>query len=133
MIDSSSAEVCSGEVPCLLGNCASRDSFSTLRHPFISNLHLTIVLGERFTQMTGIWFHSTALGAYRNLEINQFLCKCAHLIIETESIFALIFCCKDKIALPLLGALHYCSFVGTNHAVVNVERASRLNLLDQAE
>lgn len=30
-IDSSSADVCSGELPCLLGSRASRDSFSTWR------------------------------------------------------------------------------------------------------
>lgn len=43
-MDSSRAEVCSGEVPCLLGRRASRDSFSTWRYRCQLRYHLPLAM-----------------------------------------------------------------------------------------
>lgn len=66
--------------------------------------------------------------AYRDLEINHLLNPCTHLVVEAEPVFALFLSCEDEVALALFRALHYRSFIGTDDAVINIERATRLHL-----
>lgn len=58
---------------------------------------------------------------YRDLEIHHLLCKSAHLVVEAKSILSLLFRREDEIALSFFDALHYYLFVGTDHAVVDIE------------
>jgi hypothetical protein len=39
---------------------------------------------------------------YGDLEINKFLSKSTHLVVETESVFARLASCEDEVALPFL-------------------------------
>lgn len=65
---------------------------------------------------------------YRNLEIHHLLCKSAHLIVEAESVFALLFRREDEVALSFFLTFHDNLVIGTDHAVIDIERAASLDL-----
>jgi len=63
-------------------------------------------------------------GTYGDLEIDHLLDPGAHLVVEAEAIFALLFRCEHKVALALFRALHYYPVIGANYAVIDVEGAA---------
>jgi hypothetical protein len=65
---------------------------------------------------------------YGNLKVDNFLSKCAHLVVEAEAVLARLVGREDKIALPLLGAVQYDPLLGPNNRIVDIERAARLDL-----
>lgn len=68
----------------------------------------------------GLWGHNT----YGNLEIHHLFRESAHLVVETESVFPLLFGREDEIALSFFRALQYHLLVGPDHAVIDVERTA---------
>lgn len=80
-IDSSRAEVCSGDVPCLAG-IAARCSCSTY-----STIVVSISSQEGGEGRKGA---RARKGTYGNFKIDKLFCKCAHLVVEAESIFTSI-------------------------------------------
>jgi hypothetical protein len=84
--DSSRTEVCSGDVPCLEGNLA-RSSFST--YGTISELALS----------------RDGVSTNRNLEVDKFVGKGTHLIVEAELVVPNLVGSEDEVALPLLFAI----------------------------
>lgn len=67
---------------------------------------------------------------YRDFKINKLLGKSAHIVIKAESILACLFRGEHKVPLSLLLRAHDNLVPGTDDAVVDVERATRLNLLE---
>jgi hypothetical protein len=120
-IDSSSADVCSGDVPCLEGIWASRCSFSTL-----PSQHLVSILHLYKADMKG--GKGEEEGTYSDLEIHKFLRKSTHLVIETELIFARLRSCEHEVSLSLLLSIHYDFVLWSDDLVVDVERSSCLDL-----
>ena len=110
-IDSSRAEVCSGEVPCFEG-IAARCSCSTYSATIVSHV-LAGCKGE---------------GTNSNLEIDKLLCKSTHLVIEAESIFAHICRCEDKVSLSFLLPIHNNLVLWSHNLVINIERTTCLDL-----
>lgn len=109
-MDSSSADVCSGDVPCLAGSCA-RCSFSTWSEKKMFQHH-------HFRPGGG---HRVSGAPYGNLEIHHLLGKGRHLIVEAESVFPRLARREDEVALSFLGALHDHLFIGAGDRVVDVK------------
>lgn len=65
---------------------------------------------------------------YRDFKINKLLGKRAHIVIKAESVLACLFRGEDEVALSLLLRAHDDLVAGTDDAVVDIERATRLNL-----
>ena len=65
---------------------------------------------------------------YSNFKVDQLLCKCAHLVVEAESVFPSLLCCEDGVELPLLAVLHDGLAIGSRNCVVDIEGAARLDL-----
>lgn len=60
-------------------------------------------------------------GTYGDLKVHHLLDPGAHLVVEAEAVFPLLFCCEDEVPLALLRALHYYPVIGADYAVINVE------------
>lgn len=145
-MDSSRAEVCSGEVPCLLGSSA-RASFSTYGarryKEEVSKWAITSISGGMVTISEKSPYVLTRPPSrakrtergklkeepYRDFKINKLLGKRAHIVIKAESVLARLFRGEDEVALSLLLRAHDSLVAGTDDAVVDIERATRLNLL----
>lgn len=67
---------------------------------------------------------------YCDFKINKLLGKCTHIVIKAESVLARLFRGEDEVALSLLLRAHDDLVSRTDDAVVDIERASRLNLLE---
>lgn len=106
-MDSSRAEACSGLAPCREGSWA-RCSFSTL------------------DRLAG--FGASRGSTYGNLEINQFLRKRRHLVVEAEAVFTDGLRGEDEIALALLCVLHDDLLARSDDGVIDIERAAGLDL-----
>lgn len=104
-MDSSRAEVCSGEVPCLDGKLV-RSSFSTWRD-------IQSAVGWEAIRCT--W------PTHSYLEIHKFLGECAHLIVETEPVLPNLSSREDKVSLSLLLAVHNNLLVGADDFIVDIE------------
>ena len=65
---------------------------------------------------------------YRDFKINKLLGKRAHIVIKAESVLACLFRGEDEVTLSLLLRTHNDLVAGTDDAVVDIERATRLNL-----
>jgi len=65
---------------------------------------------------------------YGNLKVHKFLSKCAHLVVEAESVFARVGCCEDEVALSLLLPIHNDLVIRSNYLIIDVERSSSLDL-----
>lgn len=65
---------------------------------------------------------------YCDFKINKLLGKCAHIIIKAESVLARLFRGEYEVTLSLLLRAHDDLISRTDDAVVDIERASRLNL-----
>jgi len=127
-MDSSSAEVCSGEVPCLEGRRADGDSFSTcvkeVGYQYTVLIDTMVAKGEHRAELRPeyIGASSEERGAtYSDLEIHHLLRESAHLIVEAEHVFSSLFCGEHRVYLPLLAVLHNDLAIGSRHAVVDVE------------
>lgn len=68
--------------------------------------------------------------SYRDFKINKLLGKRAHIVIKAESVLACLFRGEDKVPLSLLLRAHDNLVPGTDDTVVDIERATRLNLLE---
>ena len=66
--------------------------------------------------------------AYRDLEVHHLLHPRAHLVVEAVPLFAGLFGREHKVPLALLRALHYSLVIGADDTVVDVERATGLDL-----
>jgi hypothetical protein len=66
--------------------------------------------------------------AYSNFEIDKLLRECAHLIIETESVFSRLARGEDEVTLSLLFAVQDDLVPRSYNLVVNIEGASCLDL-----
>lgn len=100
--------VCSGEVPCLDGSWA-RDSFSTY-------LFLAMFSGSFDWETHG------------NLEVDKLLGECAHLVVEAERVVANLVRSEDKVTLALLLAVQNDLLVRGRDGVVDIKRATGLDL-----
>lgn len=65
---------------------------------------------------------------YRNLEIHRLFSESAHLIVEAKPVLPWLFCREDIIALSFPGALQDRLFARSDHAVIDIEGAARLDL-----
>lgn len=63
-----------------------------------------------------------------NLEVDEFLGKCAHLVVEAERVVSNQLRSEDEVALPLFFALQDDLSTGTLDEVVDIKRTTRLNL-----
>lgn len=124
-MDSSRAEVCSGDVPCFEGSCA-RCSFSTYSDAKKGHCQPACLVSHRERRAPGRGRTNS------NLEIHHFLRKRRHAIVEAEAVLSNILSGEDEITLPLFRALHDDIVIGTdlraNHCVVDIEGASGLDL-----
>lgn len=84
------------------------------------------------------WFSCHVLSATRyaaatdrNLKVHKLLGKCAHLVVEAERVVADLLRREDKVALSLLFALQDDLSARALDSVVDIERATRLNLWQQ--
>lgn len=111
-MDSSNADVCSGEVPCFEGKLV-RSSFST----WIGTVSL---LGMGM---------ATRYATHSDLKVHKLLGESAHLVVKAESIFSNIVGREDEVALAFLLTIHNYSFIGSDDLIVNIERASCLDLV----
>lgn len=68
---------------------------------------------------------------YCDFKINKLLGKCAHIVVKAESVLARLFRREDKVALSLLLRAHDDPISRTDNAVVDIERAPRLDLLKE--
>lgn len=66
--------------------------------------------------------------AYSNLKVDKLLGVCAHLVIETERVFANLPGGEDKVSLPLLLAIHDVFPIGTRHFIIDIEGTTGLHL-----
>ena len=109
-MDSSRAEVCSGDVPCFEG-IAARCSCSTCQRIWLA------------------WVREMGEGrTHGNFKIDKFLCKCAHLIVKAESVFAHIRCCEDEVSLSLLLSIHNNLVLWAYNLIIDIKRTSCLDL-----
>jgi hypothetical protein len=115
-IDSSKADVCSGDVPCLEG-IEARCSFSTY-----------FSAGKVSSCTSGGGQRTKRGNAYSDFKIDKLLRECAHLIIEAESVFARLARGEDEVALSLLFAIQDDLVPRSHNLVINIEGASCLNL-----
>ena len=137
MMDSSRAEVCSGEVPFLEGRRAEGDSFSTcwdgkgggsarpqwaINPRFVRGIR-GIQKGEE-GEGDELWEEKRTGVAYGNLEIDHLLRKRAHLVVEAEPVLSRLFRREHGVQLAFLGALHDDLVVGTGDNVVDIEGAA---------
>lgn len=65
---------------------------------------------------------------YGNFEIDQLLRKRAHLVIKTKPVLPCLRSRKHEIPLPLLLVLHDDFLVRAHDAIIDIERAARLDL-----
>jgi hypothetical protein len=65
---------------------------------------------------------------YSDFKVDEFLCECAHLIVEAESVFSSLGRCEDEVPLSLLLTIHHDLVSWTNNLVINIERPSCLDL-----
>lgn len=65
---------------------------------------------------------------YSDFEVNHFLGKSAHIIIEAEPVFARLLRRKYKIPLAFLLGVHDDLVAGAHNAVVDIEGTARLDL-----
>lgn len=65
---------------------------------------------------------------YSDFKVDEFLCECAHLVVEAEPVLSSLGRCKDEIPLSLLLAIHHDLVSWTNNLVINIEGTSCLNL-----
>ncbi len=72
-------------------------------------------------------------GAHRNLKVDKLLGVGAHLVVEAELVLAGVPRREDKVALPLLLAVHDVPPIGARDAVVDVEGAAGLHLQRQCK
>src|SRR3569833_1421660 len=112
--DSSSTDVCSGELPCLDGRL-TRASFSTCRG------HATLVPCKSSAQ-------PRRLATYSNLEVDVFIRIRAHLVAEAELILADVVGTEDEVALSLILTIQNDLARGAGNLVIDIERASGLHL-----
>lgn len=68
------------------------------------------------------------LSTNSNLEVDEFLGKCAHLVVEAERVLSNQLRSEDEVALSLFFALQDDLSAGTLDEVVDIKRATRLNL-----
>jgi hypothetical protein len=115
-IDSSNADVCSGDVPCLEG-IEARCSFSTYC-PGES----AIVVQEARGKMVRSF--------YSDFEVDKLLRECAHLVIEAKSVFSSFTRGEDEVSLSLLFPIHDDLVRWSHNLVIDIEGASCLNLLE---
>jgi hypothetical protein len=115
-IDSSNAEVCSGDVPCFEG-IEARCSFSTYHPEGSANYNS----GERGQE-------PEAGSTYSYFKINKLLRECAHLIVEAKSVFSGLACGEDEVSLSLLFPIHDDLVPRSHNLVIDIEGASCLNL-----
>jgi hypothetical protein len=121
-MDSSNADVCSGDVPCLDG-IEARCSFSTYpAERYQSVIHRRVQRHRKDTQP----------GTYSDLEVHEFLRESAHLVIETESIFARLGRREDKISLSLLLPIHDNLVLRSYNLVVDIKGTPCLDLYIQS-
>jgi hypothetical protein len=66
--------------------------------------------------------------AYSNFEIDKLLCKCAHLVIEAESVFSRLAGGEDEVALSLLFTIHDDLVPRSHNLVIDIEGTSCLDL-----
>lgn len=82
-----------------------------------------------------VWLATTALFANppfatdSNFEIDKFLGKCAHLVVEAERVVANLLRGEDKVALSLLFALKDDLSTGSLDKVIDIKRTTGLNLM----
>lgn len=69
--------------------------------------------------------------SYRNLKVDVLVGIRAHLIVEAELVLARLVGREDKVALALVETLEEDLAVGVGDLVVDVERATRLDLSRQ--
>ena len=62
--------------------------------------------------------------SYSYLKVYHLLNESAHLIVEAEPVFSLLFRGKDKVTLTFLLALHDNPVTGPHNTVVNIEGAA---------
>lgn len=113
--DSSRADVCSGELPCLEGRL-TLDSFSTCK-----------VMDQRWGP--GRVEDQTN----RNLEVHHLVREGAHLIVEAELVFSDLVRSEDEIALPFLLSVQDALASGPSDFVIDIEGAARLHLIGNCE
>lgn len=95
-MDSSRAEVCSGEVPCLEGRRADGDSFSTcegvegqckVKHAF--GIELQYILGGHKDGRAERVRPALERGpTYSDFEVHHFLSERTHFIVEAKAVFS---------------------------------------------
>ena len=66
--------------------------------------------------------------AYSDFKVDKLLCKCAHLVIEAESVFSRLARSEDEVALSLLFPIHDDLVPRSHDLIIDVERASCLDL-----
>jgi hypothetical protein len=116
-IDSSSAEVCSGDVPCLDG-IEALSSFSTYCFPIHQPVSTAIQEGrERRT--------------YRNLKIHKLVRERAHLVVKAKPILPRLRSREDKIPLSLFLPIHNDIVPRSENIEIDIKGATCLNLFPQ--
>ena len=69
-----------------------------------------------------------AEGTYSDFEIHKLLRECTHLVVKAEPVFSRLACRKDEVALALLFPIHDDLVRRAHNLVVDIERASCLDL-----
>lgn len=128
-MDSSRAEVCSGDVPCLAG-IEARTSFSTCAEKGIKLVQLFPRLSSHPVPCNG---HPDATGGkrrqtYSDLEIHKLLRERAHLVIKAEFVLPRLQRREDEVTLALLFPVQDDLLVRARHLVIDVEGTACLNL-----
>ena len=114
-IDSSRADVCSGDVPCFAGKL-TRASFSTCSSTAVSMVDKG---DDRLCDVGGKGSMTD-----RNLEVDEFLGERAHLVVEAELVLARHSRGEDKVSLPLLLSLQNYLAEWPSHLIVDIERTA---------
>lgn len=70
---------------------------------------------------------------YCDFEVYHLLGKSTHIIIEAESVFPRVLCCKHKIALTFLLGVHNDLVARAHNAIVDIKRTTRLDLKSQKQ
>ena len=70
---------------------------------------------------------------YSYLKVHHLFLKCAHLVVEAEPVFSLLFRCEHKVSLALLLPVHNCPLIGAYNGVIDIEGASRLDLISNEQ
>ena len=117
IIDSSSADVCSGGVPFLEGKRAEGPSPSTCEMGTSVSHHLKFLCnhGKEFT--------------YSYFEVDHLVGVRAHFIVKAEFVFTNVLRSEDRVNLSLFAIFHDDVVVRAPDWVVNIERTARLNLI----